>query len=70
MTEHYEEEQEQEQDQIATTEDDAIDTELEQEITDTAWTLDLKEDMGSDARRRLEDLLDERRLREELDDYF
>lgn len=67
MTELYEEDQE--QDQIATT-DDAIEGELEQEITDSTWTLDLKEDAGSDARRRLEDLLDERRLREELDDYF
>lgn len=41
---------------------------LELEVQD-AWE-DLKANQGSDARRKLEDLLAEKRLKEELDDYF
>lgn len=38
------------------------------EVQDT-WE-DLKANQGSDARRKLEDLLAEKKLKEELDDYF
>ncbi len=31
---------------------------------------DLRVNQGSDARRRLEDLMDEKKLKVELDDYF
>ena len=41
---------------------------LELEVQD-AW-VDLKANQGSDARRKLEDLLAEKKLKEELDDYF
>lgn len=41
---------------------------LELEVQD-GWE-DLKANQGSDARRKLEDLLAEKKLKEELDDYF
>lgn len=41
---------------------------LELEVQDT-WE-DLKANQGSDARRKLEDLLAEKKLKEELDDYL
>ncbi len=68
MTELFEEEQEQEQ--LNSADDEVIDVELDQEIPDTPWSIEDKTDLSSGARRRLEDLLDERKLREELDDYF
>ncbi len=40
----------------------------ELEVQD-AWE-DLRGNQGSDARRRLEDLMDEKKLKAELDDYF
>lgn len=58
MTEIFEDEE-----KINTSEDEII------ENDDESW-VDLKVEESSDARRRLEDLLDERRLRDELDDYF
>lgn len=57
MTEIFEEEK------INTSDEEII------ENDDEPWT-ELKVEKSSDARRRLEDLLDERRLRDELDDYF
>ena len=63
MTELFEEDE-----KIATTDDEVIDVETEAVADD--WVGDLKVDEVSDARRRLEDLLDERKLREDLDDYF
>lgn len=41
---------------------------VECEVQET-WE-DLKANHGSDARRKLEDLLAEKKLKEELDDYF
>lgn len=60
MTEIFEDE-----DKIATPDDETADAVVE----DEPW-VELKIEQSSDARRRLEDLLDERRLRDELDDYF
>lgn len=42
---------------------------LELETDDDTWS-DFKASQGSDARRKLESLLDEKRLKEDLDDYF
>jgi len=66
MTEIFEEQEEQEQ--LVTSDDEVLDVD-DAEVED-GLSLELKEELSSDARRRLEDLLDERRLREELDDYF
>lgn len=66
MTEIFEEQEEQEE--LVSSEDEVLDVD-DAEVEDSL-SLELKEDLSSDARRRLEDLLDERRLREELDDYF
>jgi hypothetical protein len=63
MTELFEEDE-----KIVTADDEVIDVETEAVADD--WVADLKVDEVSDARRRLEDLLDERKLREDLDDYF
>ena len=52
-------------DKIAVVDDEVVDVESEE-----SWEKDDKIEHVSDARRRLEDLLDERKLREELDDYF
>lgn len=66
MTEIFEGQEEQEE--LVSSEDEVLDVD-DAEVEDSL-SLELKEDLSSDARRRLEDLLDERRLREELDDYF
>lgn len=65
MTELFEEDE-----KVVTADDEVsdVDTEAEGEAED--WVGNLKVDQVSDARRRLEDLLDERKLREDLDDYF
>jgi hypothetical protein len=63
MTELFEDDE-----KLANEDDEILDVEGNTEAED--WSADLKVDMGSDARRRLEDLLDERKLREELDDFF
>ena len=60
MTEIFEEEE-----KIVSRDDETLDDNTEEE----GW-VNLKIEQSSDARRRLEDLLDERRLRDELDDYF
>jgi hypothetical protein len=60
MTELFEDD-----DKIAVVDDEVVDVESEE-----SWEKDDKIEHVSDARRRLEDLLDERKLREELDDYF
>ncbi len=60
MTELFEDD-----DKIAVVDDEVVDVESED-----SWEKDDKIEHASDARRRLEDLLDERKLREELDDYF
>ena len=58
MTEIFEEEK------VAPVEDDALELETEEN-----WQV-LKASQGSDARRRLEDLLYEKKLKEDLDDYY
>ena len=63
MTELFEDEE-----KVATNEEEVI--EVESDAESEPWNKDLKIDPLSDARRRLEDLLAERRLKEELDDYF
>ncbi|NBX84542.1 MAG: hypothetical protein EBQ95_02905 [Gammaproteobacteria bacterium] len=60
MTEIFEEEE-----KVVSRDDETLDDNTEEE----GW-VNLKIEQSSDARRRLEDLLDERRLRDELDDYF
>lgn len=60
MTELFEDD-----DKIVVGDDEVVDVESEE-----AWEKQDKIEQASDARRRLEDLLDERKLREELDDYF
>jgi|LauGreDrversion4_2_1035121.scaffolds.fasta_scaffold424800_1 hypothetical protein len=60
MTELFEDDE-----KIVVSEDEAVEVESED-----AWHKEDKIEHASDARRRLEDLLDERKLREELDDYF
>ena len=59
MTEIFEEEK------VAPVEDDVLELETE----DENWQV-LKVSQGSDARRRLEDLLYEKKLKEDLDDYY
>lgn len=58
MTEIFEEEK------VAPVEDDVLELETEEN-----WQV-LKASQGSDARRRLEDLLYEKKLKEDLDDYY
>jgi hypothetical protein len=60
MTELFEDD-----DKIVVGDDEVVDVESEE-----TWEKQDKIEQASDARRRLEDLLDERKLREELDDYF
>lgn len=59
MTEIFEEEK------VAPVDDDVLELETE----DENWQV-LKVSQGSDARRRLEDLLYEKKLKEDLDDYY
>jgi hypothetical protein len=59
MTDIFEEEK------AAPVEDDVLELETE----DENWQV-LKLSQGSDARRRLEDLLYEKKLKEDLDDYY
>ena len=63
MTELFEDEE-----KVATNEEEVI--EVESDAESEAWNKDFKTDPLSDARRRLEDLLAERRLKTDLDDYF
>ena len=63
VTELFEDEE-----KVATDEEEVI--EVESDAESEAWNKDFKTDPLSDARRRLEDLLAERRLKTELDDYF
>lgn len=65
MTELFEEDE-----KIVTADDEVIEVGEEVDSPDDGWTGDIKVEQASDARRRLEDMLDERKLREELDDYF
>jgi hypothetical protein len=60
MTELFEDD-----DKVVVGDDEVVDVESEE-----GWDKEDKIEQASDARRRLEDLLDERKLREELDDYF
>jgi hypothetical protein len=60
MTEIFEGEE-----KVAAVEDDILELETE----DDSWE-NFKANQGGDARRRLEDMLDEKRLKADLDDYF
>lgn len=63
MTELFEDEE-----KVATNEEEVI--EVESDAESESWNKSSKTDPLSDARRRLEDVLAERRLKTELDDYF
>lgn len=67
MTELFDEEE-----KLVSSEDEVLDVETGTEVeTETeGWDKDIKIEQVSDARRRLEDLLDEKKLREELDDFL
>lgn len=65
MTELFEEDE-----KIVTADDEVIEAEVDIESPEEPWSGDVKLDLASDARRRLENMLDERKLRDELDDYF
>jgi len=60
MTEIFEDEE-----KVPVVEDDILELETE----DESWE-DFKASQGGDARRRLEDMLDEKKLKADLDDYF
>jgi hypothetical protein len=64
MTELFEEDE-----KIVTADDEVIEAEVDIESPEEPWSGDVI-DLASDARRRLENMLDERKLRDELDDYF
>ena len=63
VTELFEDEE-----KVATNEEEVI--EVESDAESEAWNKASKTDPLSDARRRLEDVLAERRLKTVLDDYF
>jgi hypothetical protein len=65
MTELFDEEE-----KLVSSDDEVLDVETEVETEVDGWDKDIKIDHVSDARRRLEDLLDEKKLREELDDFL
>ena len=65
MTELFDEEE-----KLVSSDDEVLDVETEVETEVDGWDKDIKINHVSDARRRLEDLLDEKKLREELDDFL
>ena len=65
MTELFDEEE-----KLVSSDDEVLDVGTEVETEVDGWDKDIKIDHVSDARRRLEDLLDEKKLREELDDFI
>ena len=60
MTEIFEDEE-----KVAVVEDEILELETDEDSWET-----VKANQGADARRRLEDMLDEKKLKADLDDYF